>query len=284
MQEGIVYSGASCVHHASSVWEDFINQFFCRNPVNCQGCDTIFNFSGFLKHFESKFLAGLGSSGLLGLKSILCTASIFPDELLEIKAKDLKIPAGARIVEVICTANGDGGLRPIYEPPQALNHRKYPKVFHFNPIRIKKNCVKTKVVISITWVDDPYQDILFYAYNAYMIGDYIYSIVPLNVYIESKCRDFLSAMQDCPIKFSDYKHKTFLKRFTNEILVPFEEIDKSSVAEIVELLRKLCDARDNVGHQFKPEDNEKYALNIGQWFTAVVLFKGLLKYILTKFH
>lgn len=284
MQEGVVYSGISCDHHESSTWEDFINQFFCGNSVPCQGCNTIFNFSGFLKHFESKFLTGLGCSRLLGLKSTIYPTSIFPDELLEIKAKDLKIPEGARIVEVSCTANGDGGLRPIYEPPQALNHRKYPKVFFFHPIKTKKQCVETKIAIAITWVDDPYQDILFYAYNAYVIGDYIYSIVPLNVYIESKCRDFLSEMPNCPIKFSDYKHKTFLKRFTNEILFHFKEIDKVSVAEAVELLRKLCDARDDVGHQFKPEDNEKYALNIGKWFTAVVLFKGLLKYILTKFH
>lgn len=282
MQENIVYSDVSCVHHASSIWKDFINQFFCGNPVYCQGCNTIFNFSGFLKYFESKWLALLGISGLLGLKSETYTTSIFPDKCLEIKAKDFKIPEGSRIVEVSCTANGDGGLRPVYEPPQALNHRKYPTVFSFHPVKIEKECTETKIVITITWVDDPYQDILFYAYNAYMIGDYIYSIVPLNVYIESKCRDFLSEMPNCPIKFSDYKHKTFLKRFIDEILVLFKEIDKVSVAETIELLRKLCDARDVVGHKFKLGDNEKYALNIGKWFTAVVLFKGLLKYILKK--
>lgn len=278
-EQHTVLSTQTCIHSNQAEWKKIAVMYFLGEPIYCPGCKNLFNLEGVAKHFEAKDFLILATSQLLDFGwSTAVNISIFPDQTLEILTSALNIPDRTRIIEVICTANSGGGLRPVYEPPQALNHRRSPKSLTIHPIKYQSNCTETKISLAVAWVSNPEQDILYHAFKNYIDVDPRYAIVPLNTYIESKFKIFLNKnFLFTNKKRSKPKHITDLENFKNKFFDFLRKnnlhISEDNISETIGHLKELARTRHDHAHN----NNVEKFNGLEKWFAAVVLFNYLLE-------
>lgn len=174
-----------------------IDNYFNNTPVICASCNTKLDWwQTTQKAIRENFMLNQAFS-VIGANSKIIEVVLKPDSRTCIKLLDHGIPSNARVLYVNYTPQG-GGLFPL-EIHGNVPHRRIlgEEIWLYPAVMNKEEATsETKVSVMITWVAHNEDEIellsITDAFNAYSNNQFLDSIVPANVAVESALSKLLS--------------------------------------------------------------------------------------------
>lgn len=253
---------ARCTHCylALKIPKDFAENYFQKVETPCPKCAATLDWWDII--IDAMAMGEYLSMTAIGAQLTSFSITVNPDTYTELQFTDHGIASDARIIEVWCTPY-PGGPQAVNATNRSLIQRHpIPHNLKLFPIPSDKD-LHNETQIYVVWLQQPANDIawesLTDAFLSYVDNRYQAAIVPANVAVELTLNHLLS----------DFLQKSLSKRKTDgflqdmatyghqlNVLLPVF-VDLTSAPRlpdhILDLLRALKGARDDIAHEGKPK-------------------------------
>lgn len=174
-----------------------IDNYFNNNPVDCTACNTNIDWwQATQRAIRENFMLNQAFS-VIGANAKIIEVVLNPETRTCIKLSDHQIPSNARVLYVNYTPQG-GGLFPLEVHGNVPHRRILGEEIWLYPAVMNKEAAasETKVSVMITWISHDKDEIellsITDAFDAYSNNQFLDSIVPANVAVESALSKLLS--------------------------------------------------------------------------------------------